>query len=112
MDCLFTVKGVQGILKVFENKITLKPKGLLGLINLGIKGEKMIPMSSVTSIQFRKAGFLTSGYMQFSIPGGNESKGGLFKAVNDENTFVFKAKSNKVAHKIKDFIEEKILSRS
>lgn len=105
MSAAYQMKGIQDVLEVFEDKVTITPKGLLGLMNKGLKGTKTIPMSSITAIQFKEAGFF-SGYLQFSIDGGTESKGGVFDATKDENTFMFaEKKRNAEAAEIKNYIE-------
>ena len=48
-----------------------------------------------------------SGYLQFTVPGGNESRGGILDATKDENTFMF-AGDNEKAEKIKIYIEKRI----
>lgn len=109
MDALYTMKGVQDLLEVFEDKVTITPKGVLGFMNKGLKGAKTIPFSSISAIQFKEAGAVFSGYIQFTIPGGNESKGGLMAATKDENTFMFaEKKNNELAIEIKDYIEKAI----
>ena len=72
----------------------------------GVKGTKSIPFSSITAIQFKKSG-LARGYLQFTIPGGNESRRGLTDAASDENTFMF-AGNNELALEIKNYIETRI----
>jgi len=105
---IYKVKGVGGELEVFEDRLTITPKGVLGLMNKGLKGTKTIPFSSITAIQHKKAG-LTSGYLQFTLPGGNESRGGVFAAASDENTFMYSSASdNKLIEEIKAYIEERI----
>lgn len=106
---IYEFKGVDGYLKVYEDKIEIVPKGIIAFLNKGLKGTKTIPYSSIKAIQFKKSGILTSGYIQFTIPGGNESKKGLFDAVKDENTFLFHT-DNKLAIEIKEHIESKIIS--
>lgn len=104
-----TMKGVGDLLEVFEDKVTITPKGILGFMNKGLKGTKTIPFSSIIAIQFKEAGAVFSGYLQFTIPGGNESKGGVFSAVSDENTFMFAEKKNNAqAIQIKEYIEGKV----
>jgi hypothetical protein len=78
----------------------------MGFLSKGLKGTKTIPFRSITAIQFKKAGF-TSGYLQFTIPGGMESRGGLFEAASDENTFMFgnSGNNNELASEIKNYIE-------
>ena len=100
------MKGVQDQIEVFDDKVTITPKGILALMNKGLKGTKTIPFSSISAIQFKEAGAVFSGYLQFTIPGGNESKGGVFSAASDENTFMFaQKKNNALATQIKEYIE-------
>lgn len=106
MDSVYNMKGVQDLLEVFEDKVTITPKGILGFMNKGLKGTKSIPFTSITAIQFKEAGAVFSGFLQFTIPGGNESRGGVFSAASDENSFMFANKSNnELAIKIKEYIE-------
>lgn len=108
---IYEFKGVDGYLKVYEDKIDIVPKGIIAFLNKGLKGTKTIPYSSIKAIQFKKCGILLSGYIQFTIPGGNESKKGIFDAVKDENTFLFHS-DNKLAIEIKEYIESKIVSNT
>jgi hypothetical protein len=103
------MEGVAGVLEVFEDKVTITPTGVLGVLTKGLKGTKTIPFFSISAIQFKNAGF-TSGYIQFTIPGGNESRGGVFDAAGDENTFMFSnnGMNNQIAEIIKNYIESRI----
>ncbi len=83
------IAGVDGDLEVFDDYLTITPRGVLGFLNKGIKGSKRIPFTSITAVQHKKAGF-TSGYLQFTLPGGVESQRGVFAAVKDENTFMYR----------------------
>ncbi|CAK9108296.1 Uncharacterized protein SCF082_LOCUS50372 [Durusdinium trenchii] len=105
MSAVYTMKGVGEVLEVYEDKLTITPKGVLGFLSKGLKGTKTIPFFAISGIQFKKAG-LTSGYLQFTIPGGNESKAGLFSAASDENTFMFSGR-NELAEEIKNYIEQR-----
>jgi hypothetical protein len=98
------------LLEVFSDKVEITSKGFLGFLAKGLKGTKTIPFHSVTGIQFKKADFFTSGYLQFTIPGGRESHGGLFTAAADENTFMFRAEAgnNDRALEIKHYVERKV----
>lgn len=94
---------------VDENSVTIRRKGALNFINQGLKGAKTIPFSSIRAIQLKKPGLVTSGYIQFSIAGGNESKGGLFDATTDENTVMFADKNTlRDMEELKSYIETKI----
>lgn len=108
-NAIYTMKGVQDLLEVFEDRVTITPKGILGFLNKGIKGTKEIPFQSIVAVQFKEAGALFSGYIQFTIPGGNESSGGILAATKDENTFMFATKENNaLAIKIKKFIDSAV----
>ncbi len=106
---IYEFKGVDGYLKVYEDKIDIVPKGILAFFNKGLKGTKTIPYSSIKAIQFKNSSFLISGYIQFTISGGSESKKGIFDATKDENTFLF-YENNKLAVEIKEYIESKIIT--
>lgn len=107
---VFRVQGTHAVLEVYENKVTIKPKGFDGFIIHGLKGTKEIMFSSIAAIQHKELGTFTSGYLQFTIPGGNENVGGLFDAVKDENTFMFSGKRNNAqVIKIKNYIEAAIM---
>lgn len=109
MNHTYELKGAgHTFLDVNESSITIRRKGMLNFINQGLKGEKAIPLSSIRAIQIKKPG-LTSGYIQFSITGGNESKGGVFEATADENTVMFVGKNSlKEMQELKTYIESKI----
>jgi hypothetical protein len=107
MNPIYTMKGVGEILEVFEDKVAITPKGIVGFLSKGLKGTKMIPFYSITALQFKKSG-LTSGYLQFTVPGGNESERGVFAAASNENTFMF-AGHNEMALEIKDYIEKRMM---
>lgn len=109
---VYRVVGVNSELEVFEDKLTITPKGALGFLAQGMKGTKTIPFTSITAIQFKEAGLIWSGYLQFSLLGGNESRGGVFAAASDENSFMFSnradSKHNALMREIKDYIERRI----
>lgn len=89
MSLLISAKGHNGSLEVYENRIIIKRKGVLAFMTQGLKGDKEIYIKNISSIQIKKANFLTNGYIQFSFLGGKEAKGSLFEATSDENTIMF-----------------------
>jgi hypothetical protein len=103
-------KGVGGSLELSEDFVTIRRSAVLGfLMQHGIKGEKRIPYSAISAVQFKLAG-VARGYIQFTIVGGNENRGGLLAASGDENTLMFR--DNYVFEKARDFIEKRIGIRS
>jgi hypothetical protein len=60
----------------------------------GMQGRKSIPIRNITSVQVKRAGFLSPGYINFSYVGGKEFKGGLMEATRDPNTLLFNTERN------------------
>ncbi len=104
---LMELKGVNGQLELYEDKVIIKRKGALAKITQGFtKGDKTIYIRQITGIDFKPGGNLVNGYIQFTVPGGNEKGKGAFEAVQDENSVMFKKKDNDIAIKIKEKVEE------
>lgn len=83
-------KGVNGQIELLDDRIRIRRGGILGFMNYGFKGVKEIPLSQITAVEFKAAGRMFSGYIQFSYMGGAQSKGGILDAARDENTVMFK----------------------
>lgn len=108
---VYTMTGVQDLLEVYSDRLAITPKGLLGFFNKGLKGRKEIPYASIVAVQLRNADLLTNGYIQFTLPGGNESRGGIMAAVRDENTMVFSgSQNNALANEIRNWIMKQVNS--
>jgi len=106
-ELLYELKGLNGQLELYEDKIVIKRKGFLAKIDHGFfKGDKTIYINQITAIQVKPAGFFMYGYIQFTLPGGVESKKGLRDADHDENTVEFYKQDNELVKQIKSKIEE------
>ncbi|WP_028975753.1 DUF4429 domain-containing protein [Sporolactobacillus terrae] len=81
-------------------------KGVNAAFTVGLSGEKTIPLSSITSVQFKKPG-MTSGYLQFGVLGGKETQG-IMNAVKDENSVIFIKKELDQALELKKYVEDRI----
>lgn len=109
----YTAKGYLGShIELYQNKICICRTGFFGFLLHGLKGNKDILIESISSIQIKKAGILTNGYIQFSFLGGREAKGGIFQATQDENTVMFIAKYEYQFRKIKNVIEKRIYGKN
>lgn len=100
--------AVGGQLELLENKIRIKRKGALALVTHGLKGDKEILINQISSIQFKNAGALTNGYIQFAFLGGREAKGGILQAGQDENTIMFTKAQQSNFEEIKSMIEKRM----
>jgi len=107
----YTLKGDNGQLYVYENKVEITRKGVLAFAFQGLKGTKTIPISEIKSIQIKKGGFV-QGYIQFGVAGGVENRKGAEDATRDENTVTFSSPQNGLAEEIKYYIESIMLNQS
>ena len=106
------MNGSDGQLIVYEDRITITRKGFGAMMYHGFAGEKSIPVSSITSVQYHSANFVAAGYIQFGVIGGKESRHGMMDARTDENTVSFTSKCNEIAEEIKNYIEQLIFNRN
>lgn len=92
MDSVMEVKGHTGTIRFDGRMITILRTGFLARASVG-KGEKQIPLAHVTAIQFKPAGPLVNGFIQFTVSGGNERRSRFGQqttdAARDENSVVF-----------------------
>jgi hypothetical protein len=98
------VEGINGQIRLTQNRVIISRKGAKAFVTQGLKGDKEIPISRITAIQFKPADNLTNGYLQFSIEGGLESKGGVFAATQDENTVMFSVFQQPVFEEVKRYV--------
>ncbi|WP_192498297.1 SHOCT domain-containing protein [Halorussus halophilus] len=105
-DLVHEAKGANGQVELKQSKIIIKRKGMLAKLGHMGKGNKEIPISSITSIQFKDAGRVTNGYIQFGQSGYSESDGGAFDAANDENSVMFKRKQQEEFETLKEEIDD------
>lgn len=88
-------KGHNGQIRFDGQFVTITRKGFLARSTVG-KGEKRIPLSSITAVQLKPAGAVTNGFIQLTIPGGNERRSTFGRqtsdATHDENSVVFTKK--------------------
>src|SRR6266545_6984868 len=100
--------GHNGQLELTETAVRIKRKGILSFLTQGLKGDKEILISQITSIQFKRAGLFVNGYIQFAFIGGQEAKGGTFQAASDENTVMFRQGQQAAFEDFKAEIERRI----
>ena len=75
-----------------------------GSLHHGLKGDKEILISQISSIQFKSASFWSWGYIQFAFLGGREAKGGYFQSLIDENSVSFDRKQEPAFERLKNEI--------
>jgi hypothetical protein len=82
----------------------------VGLSRLTIgKGAKRIAVTSITGVQIKQAGALVNGFIQFTVPGGNERRSAFgqqtVNAAQDENSVVFVKTDEPAFLRLRDVIE-------
>lgn len=106
-NVIAAAEGINGQIILTDNGIIIGREGLGGKIFSGYtKGEKFISYKSITGVQFKEPG-MTWGYIQLTLPGGIESRGGSWDASKDENTVTFEKPNLENFRRIRSIIEEK-----
>jgi TM2 domain-containing membrane protein YozV len=90
-DAVMLVEGVNGRVTLYEDRLEISREdiGAIHKLQHGFKGDKELPLTSITSVQLRKPSKVTRGYIQFGQTGYSESDDGLVDATSDENTVLF-----------------------
>ena len=97
--------GTGGQITLTNKRVIIKRQGLLAKGVHGYKGDKEIPIKNITAVQFKPCGSVANGYIQFTILGGVESRGGAFDAAGDENTVMFSKMQESAFREIKRYID-------
>jgi len=106
MDERLTADGVNGIVELDGDTVRIWTKGALSLVNPDLMHVKEIYLGDIASIQFRNAGLLTHGYIQFTFFGGGGPRSRLDEAVRDGNAVVFRRRQQPEFEDIFDAIED------
>lgn len=105
------VKGHNGTVSFYGTFVTITRKGFLARATVG-KGEKRIPVGQITAVQFKPAGIVTNGFIQFTIGGGIERRSKFGSqtrdAVEDENSVVFHKAQQPAFEQLRSAIEASI----
>ena len=108
------VKGHNGTVDFDGDFVTIKRTGFLARASIG-KGEKRIPLSSITAVQWKPAGPMMNGFISFTLGGGNETRSRFGSqtsdAVKDENSVIFIKKQMPDFEALRSQVEEAIAAR-
>lgn len=106
-------KGYNGQVSYDGDFITIHRAGFRARTSVG-KGEKRIPVGSVSAVQWKPAGIVT-GFIQFTMSGGNERRSAFgfqtSSAVSDENSVVFTKAQMPAFQVVRDAVEHAIAER-
>lgn len=108
------VKGHNGTVTCDDTFVTITRKGALARMTVG-KGDKRVPIASINAVQWKPAGAMVNGYIEFSMGGGNENRSKFGSATVDagknENAVLFTKKQMPEFETLRAFIENKIVAR-
>lgn len=106
MEALFNLKGETKTLEVYEDHCVIKGrKSFYGVLSGSIwAGAKEFYYADMTAVQYRKAGTLFVGFIQFEYPGSPSGENNL----ESENSFVFYGKDKDLYDKAYRYIKERI----
>ena len=100
--------GHNGQLELTDSVVRIKRKGALAFLTQGLKGDKEILISQVSSIQFKKANAFFNGYMQLAFVCGQEAKGGILQGAQDEITVMFRVSQQEAFERLRDELQKRI----
>jgi hypothetical protein len=95
-----TLKASTKSVLVDEEALTISYRALYH----GFEGDKRIPYSSITAVQFKEPGSWLAGYIQFSIKGAREWHGPVNQ---DENSLQFDSPVAADFRALRDFVQAK-----
>lgn len=108
------VAGMGGQITFDGQYVTITRKGFLARSTHG-KGEKRLHISQISAIQWKPAGPVMNGFIQFTVPGGNEVRGKLgsqtSNASKDENSVLFTKKQMPEFEKLRAELDAAIVAQ-
>jgi hypothetical protein len=111
---LITAHGHTGTVHFDGAFVTIERSGFKARATVG-KGEKRIPLGSITAVQFQDAGRVGNGHIAFSLLGAVETTSGGrqgLAAVRDPNAVVFTRKQAAEFAALRAAIEQGIAART
>lgn len=105
---IMVLEGNGGVIELWPAKVTIRHKGVLSKMTVGLAGEKDVYLTGITGIQLKRPTWISKGYFQVQYMGSQDSKGGILNATKDENTVLFAGrKKYKQAQALKGEIEKR-----
>jgi hypothetical protein len=108
---MIEVKGRNGQVRFDGQYVTITRKGFVARTTVG-KGEKRLHIGQITAVQWKPAGWAVNGFIQFTVPGGNEQRSSFgsqtVSAVQDENSVMFTKKQQPGFERLRTAIDEAV----
>ncbi|KRB80606.1 hypothetical protein ASE00_16290 [Sphingomonas sp. Root710] len=101
---LMVAKGAAGAaIELHDHHLVIRRRGVASMLH-GIGGDKSIPLSSITSVQFKSAGILMPGEIRFSLMGETAA----FLKERDPNRVQFRGSQQGAFERLRSAIHSKI----
>ena len=101
-------QGHNGTVSFDGVAVTITRAGFHARTSIG-QGPQYMPVSKITAVQFKRAGFLGNGVIQFTLGGGNESRprsgSQTIDAARDENSAVYRAGQQRAFEQLRDAVK-------
>lgn len=111
---MIEVSGHGGQVHFDGQYVTITRKGFLARATVG-KGEKRLHISQITAVQWKPAGAFVNGFIQFTVPGGNERRSAFGSqtksAAQDENSVVFTKQQQSGFEKLRAALDQAIAAQ-
>ena len=107
-EVIFRATGVNSEVELLDGVVRIRRRGMFGVLSQRSRSEKDILISEISSIQFKKAGMLANGYIQFTFA---HSGGSGAADRRDENTVMFHGGQQKAFEALREAVEDNIASR-
>ena len=102
----FKLEGLKGELKVYDDRVEINKRGQ-GFITGNTC--KTLLMANITSVSVTPSTLWARGFIEFTVPGGKDSKN-IEQALRNENALPLKAAGqNDEAMRIKRYIEQQLM---
>lgn len=111
---MIEAKGHNGTV-IFDGAfVTIRRAGVLARTTVG-KGEKRIPVASISAVQWKAPGVLVNGFIAFTLAGGNEAKSRFGRqtidAASDENSVIVMKKHAPAFDELRAAVEAAIVEQ-
>ena len=108
---MLEAKGTGGQIEFDGQYVTITRKGFLARATVG-KGEKRLHVSQISAVQWKPAGAFVNGFIQFTVPGGNERRSAFGSqsksAAQDENSVMFTKQQQPEFEKLRATLDEAV----
>jgi len=103
-------KGSNGVITIAGDWLTIDRKGF-GRAG-DSKGDRRIPLASITAVQLEYARVFTDGFIRFTVAGTPEFRGGLQNAMRDENAVTYRRRQARGFNIIRAAVEQYITAHN